>query len=178
MDSDSQLYVVSKDKKYGVIDFSGKTKIYIENDEIGVDSSKFSQNEIKNNYILADNLIPVRKGKVWGLYNKNGNQVVDFKYDSFGYIASNNKDAINLLVIPDYNVLVACKDKKYTLLNSSGEELFAPVADDIYMNINGGQKYYYIMVNNKQMNAIEFLDSIGIKNNSKQDNNESSNNTN
>ena len=178
MDSDSQLYVVSKDKKYGVIDFSGKTKIYIENDEIGVDSSKFSQNEIKNNYILADNLIPVRKGKVWGLYNKNGNQVVDFKYDSFGYIASNNKDAINLLVIPDYNVLVACKDKKYTLLNSSGEELFAPVADDIYMNINGGQKYYYIMVNDKQMNAIEFLDSIGIKNNSKQDNNESSNNTN
>ena len=178
MDSDSQLYVVSKDKKYGVIDFSGKTKIYIENDEIGVDSSKFSQNEIKNNYILADNLIPVRKGKVWGLYNKNGNQVVDFKYDSFGYIASNNKEANNLLVIPDYNVLVACKDKKYTLLNSSGEELFAPVADDIYMNINGGQKYYYIMVNNKQMNAIEFLDSIGIKNNSKQDNNESSNNTN
>lgn len=179
MDSDSQLYVVSKDKKYGVIDFNGKTKIYIENDEIGIDSSKFSQNDIRNNYILADNLIPVRKDKTWALYNKNGNQVVDFKYDSFGYIASNNKDAINLLVIPDYNVLVACKDKKYTLLNSSGEELFAPVADDIYMNINGGQKYYYIMVNNKQMNAIEFLDSIGIKNNTKQqDNNESSSNSN
>lgn len=174
MDSDSQLYVVSKDKKYGVIDFSGKTKIYIENDEIGIDSSKFSQNDIKNNYILADNLIPVRKDKTWALYNKNGNLVVDFKYDSFGYIASNNKDAINLLVIPDYNVLVACKDKKYTLLNSSGEELFAPVADDIYMNINGGQKYYYIMVNNKQMNAIEFLDSIGVKNNTKQQNNNES----
>lgn len=178
VDSDSQLYVVSKDKKYGVIDFNGKTKIYIENDEIGIDSSKFSENGIKNNYILADNLIPVRKGKAWGLYNKNGNQVVDFKYDSFGYIASNNKDAINLLVIPDYNVLVACKDKKYTLLNSSGEELFAPVADDIYMTINGGQTYYYIMVNNKQMNAIEFLDSIGIKNNTKkQDDKESSNST-
>lgn len=178
MDSDSQLYVVSKENKYGVIDFSGKTKIYIENDEIGIDGSKFSQNKIRNSYILADNLIPVRKGNVWGLYNKNGNQVVDFKYDSFGYIANNNKEAINLLVIPDYNVLVACKDKKYTLLNSFGEELFAPVADDIYMTINGGQTYYYIMVNDKQMNAIEFLDSIGIKNNSKQDNNESSNNTN
>ena len=179
MDSDSQLYVVSKDNKYGVVDFSGKTKIYIENDDIGIDSSKFLQNGIKNSYILADNLIPVKKDNIWALYNKNGNQVVDFKYDSFGYIASSNKEAINLLVIPDYNVLVACKDKKYTLLNSSGEELFAPVADDIYMNINGGQKYYYIMVNNKQMNAIEFLDSIGIKNNTKQqDNNESSSNSN
>lgn len=164
MDSDAQLYLVSKDKKYGVVDFNGKTKIYIENDEIGIDISKFAQNGIKNNYILADNLIPVRKDKLWGLYNKNGKQVVEFKYDSFGYVASSNKDAINLLVIPDYNVLVACKDQKYTLLNSSGEELFAPVADDIYMTISGGQTYYYIMANNNQMNAIEFLDSIGIKN--------------
>lgn len=178
MDSDSQLYVVSKENKYGVIDFNGKTKIYIENDEIGVDSSKFSENGIKNNYILADNLIPVRKDKTWGLYNKNGNQVVDFKYDSFGYIASSNKDAINLLVIPDYNVLVACKNKKYTLLNSSGEELFAPVADDIYMTISGGQSYYYIMANNKQMNAIEFLDSIGIKNNNSKQSEKNSNNNN
>ena len=168
MDSDAQLYVVSKDKKYGVVDFNGKTKIYIENDEIGIDISKFTQNGIKNNYILADNLIPVRKDKIWGLYNKNGKQVVEFKYDSFGYVASSNKDAINLLVIPDYNVLVACKNEKYTLLNSSGEELFAPVADDIYMTISGGQTYYYIMANNNQMNAIEFLDSIGIKNKNKQ----------
>ena len=113
-------------------------------------------------------MIPVRKDKLWGLYNKNGKQVVEFKYDSIGYIASSNKDALNLLVIPDYNVLVACKNEKYTLLNSSGEELFAPVADDIYMTISGGQTYYYIMANNNQMNAIEFLDSIGIKNKNKQ----------
>lgn len=179
MDSDAGLYVVSKEGKYGVVDFSGKTKIYIENDEIGIDISNFTQNGIKNNYILADNLIPVKKGKYWGLFNKNGNQVVEFKYDSFGYEASSNKDAINLLVIPDYNVLVACKDKKYTLLNSSGKELFAPVADDIYMTINGGKKYYYIIANNKQMNAIEFLDSIGIKVQNSQENNsqEESNNT-
>lgn len=170
MDSDSQLYVVQKDGKYGVLDFNGKVKIYIENDEIGIDISNFAQNGIKNNYILADNLIPVRKDKYWGLFNKNGNQVVEFKYDSLGYIASNNKDALNLLVIPDYNVLVACKDKKYTLLNSLGQELFATVADDIYMTINGGQTYYYIIANNNQMNAIEFLDSIGIKNKNQQKN--------
>ena len=36
-------------------------------------------------------------------------------------------DALNLLVIPDYNVIVACKGIKYTLLNSAGEELFAAV---------------------------------------------------
>lgn len=163
MDSDAGLYVAKKDNKYGVLDLKGNVKIYIENDEIGMDISKFEENNIKSKYILVGNLIPVRKNNYWGLYDKNGNQVVDFKYDSFGYIASSNKDALNLLVIPEYNVLVACKNKKYTLLSSSGEELFAaPVADDIYMTISGGEKHYYITANNGKMDAKEYLDRIGI----------------
>lgn len=162
MDSDAGLYVVKKDNKYGVLDLKGNVKLYIENDEIGMDTSKFAQNNIKSKYLLVNNLIPVRKDKFWGLYDKNGNKVVDFKYDSFGYIASNNKDALNLLVIPDYDVMVACKDKKYTLLNSTGEELFAPVADDIYMTISGDEKHYYITVNDERMDAETYLDKRGI----------------
>ena len=176
MDSDSQLYVVSKDKKYGVIDFSGKTKIYIENDEIGVDSSKFSQNEIKNNYILADNLIPVRKGKVWGLYNKNGNQVVDFKYDSFGYTATSNREAINLLIIPDYNLMVVCQNKKYALVSSTGDMVIRPVLDDVYMTISSGKKYYYMNVSDRKIDIIEFLDEQS-PNITKNSSNETNNNT-
>lgn len=162
MDSDAGLYVAKKDNKYGVIDMKGNIKIYIENDEVGVDISKYSQNNIKNRYILADNLIPVRKDKYWGLYDKSGNQVVEYKYDNLGYIASSNKDALNLLVIPNYNVLVACKDKKYTLVNSSGRELFATVADDIYMAISGGERHYYITVNDKKMDAEVWLNRNGI----------------
>lgn len=162
MDSDAGLYVVKKDNKYGVIDLKGNIKIYIENDEIGIDNSKFAQNDIKNKYLLVDNLIPVRKDKKWAVYDKSGNLIVDFIYDSFGYIASSNKDAINLLVIPDYNVLVACKDKKYTLVNSSGVQLFQPVADDIYMSISGGSKHYYIVANNNKMDAEEYLDKRGV----------------
>lgn len=182
MDSDTGLYVVKKDNKYGVLDLKGNVKIYIENDEIGIDISKFQQNDIKNKYLLVDNLIPVKKGRYWGLYDRNGNQVVEFKYDSFGYIASSNKDAINLLIIPDYNVLVACKDKKYTLLNASGEELFATIADDIYMTISGGERHYHISVNNKDIDAEEYLNSRGITNkgtsNTENANSTSSTNTN
>lgn len=178
MDYDAGLYVVKKDNKYGVIDLQGKTKIYIENDEIGIDSSKFEQNNIKNKYLLADNLIPVRKDKLWGLYDKNGKQIVDFKYDSFGYIASTNKDALNLLVIPDYNVIVACKDKKYTLLNQVGKELFAPIADDIYMNISGGEKLYWIAVNNNRMDATKYLDQTGVSSNGNTESNKESNTNN
>ncbi len=163
MDGDSGLYVAKKDNKYGVIDSNGKIRIYIENDEIGMDISKFTQNNIKNKYILADNLIPAKRDKLWGLYNKNGKLVVDFNYDSFGYIAKTNKNALNLLVIPNYNVLVACKNEKYTLLNSVGQELFAaPVADDIYMTISEGKRDYFIAVNNGTMSVKDYFDRIGI----------------
>ena len=123
MDSDAGLYVVKKDNKYGVLDLQGKTKIFTENDEIGIDASKFEQNNIKNRYLLAENLIPIRKDKLWGLYDKNGRKIVDFNYDSFGYVASTNKDALNLLVIPDYNVIVACKGKKIHITKFSGRRI-------------------------------------------------------
>ena len=179
MDSDAGLYVVQKDQKYGVIDIKGNIKIYIENDEVGIDISRFSQNNIKNGYLLAENLIPVRKDEYWGLFDKNGKQVVEYKYDSLGYIASSNKDALNLLVIPNYNVLVACKDKKYTLLNSEGSELFATVADDIYMTISGGERHYYITVNDQKWDAEEWLNRNGITaKESRNDVKNQSNNTN
>ena len=178
MDADAELYVAEKDGKYGVIDFRGNIKIYIENDEVGMDISQFEQNNIKNKYILAGNLIPVRKDKLWGLYDKNGNKVVDFTYDSFGYVATSNRDALNLLVIPDYEVLVARKDEKYTLLNSSGRELFAgPIADDIYMTISGGQRHYYITVNDSTMDAEQYLKNIGVRPQETTSNNQTGNTT-
>ena len=163
IDNDLGLYLAKKDNKYGVIDSKGNIKVYIEYDEIGVDISKFEKNDIKNKYLIADNLIPARKDKVWGLFDKNGNEVVGFEYDSLGYIASSNKDAYNLLVVPDYNVIVACKNKKYTLINSSGKNLCAPVLDDIYMTISSGAKHYYMTYNDKTLNVEEFLDSQGVK---------------
>lgn len=176
MDSDAGLYLAKKDEKYGVIDIKGNIKIYIENDEIGADISKFAQNNIKNRYLLAENLIPVKKDEHWALYDKNGNQLTDYKYDSFGYIASNNKDAINLLVIPNYNVIVACKDKKYTLVNASGAELFGIVADDIYMTISGGERHFYMTVNDQKIDAEEWLNKNGVTPKENNQNNQNQNN--
>lgn len=163
MDSDLELYVVQKENKYGVIDFNGNTKIYIENDEIGMDISKFEKNNIKNKYLLGGNLIPVRKENLWGLYDKNGKKVVDFQYDSFGYINTTEKNVFNLLIIPDYNVIVACKEQKYTLINLTGQELFVgAVADEIYMTIKDNTRYYHIAVNDETIDATVYLDKIGV----------------
>lgn len=176
MDIDAGLYVVKRNNKYGIIDTNGNIKLHIENDQVGIDVSKFSENNIKSKYILIDTFIPVRKDKLWALFDKRGNQVTDFIYDSFGYIASNNKDAINLLEIPDYKVLVACKNQKYTLINTSGKQLFDIIADDIYMTISGGNKHYYIIANNNRFDAETLLDKSGVKN-VKEENSQTSTNT-
>ena len=69
---------------------------------------------------------------------------------------------MNLLVVPEYNVIVACKDEKYALINQSGQALFAPVVDDIYMTYEGG-KYNYIMnYNDETMNVEDYLKQTGV----------------
>lgn len=165
IDSDTGLYLAKKDNKYGVIDSKGNIKIYIEYDQIGIDNTKFEQNNIKNKYLLDNGMILARKDKLWGAFDKNGKQVLDFEFDSFGYVATSNKDAINLLLIPDYNILVACQNKKYALINSAGEMIIRPVLDDAYMTINSGKKYYYMNANDRKINITEFLDEQGPSNN-------------
>ena len=108
-------------------------------------------------------MIPARNDNLWGAFDKNGNTILEFEYDSFGYIATTDKDAINLLLIPDYNVMVVAKDKKYALVNSVGERLCIFVLDDVYMTISGGTKYYTMNYNNTSGDVLEFLDKQGVK---------------
>lgn len=176
IDSNTGLFLASRDGKYGILDSRGNTKVYIEYDGIGIDSTKFEQNGIKNRYLLDNGMIPAKKDKLWGAFDKNGNTVLDFEYDSFGYIATTNKDAINLLIIPDYNVMVVAKDKKYALVNSVGTRLCNWVLDDVYMTISAGTKYYNMNYNNTSANVLDFLDEIGVKpskKNNKQNNSSS-----
>lgn len=176
VDRDAGVYIAKRDNKYGIIDSRGNIKVYIEYDQIGIDSSRFEQNDIKNRYLLDNGMIPTKKGELWGAFDKNGKKVLEFEYEGFGYIASSNKDAINLLMIPDYNIMVASKNKKYTLINSVGEEKCLPVLDDVYMTINSGKKYYYMNYNdNIGVNVEEFLDQIDVKPTNKRSSNNNEN---
>ena len=177
VDNDSGLYIAKKDNKYGIIDSRGNIKVYIEYDQIGIDNTKFEKNNIKNKYLLDNGMIPARKDKVWGAFDKNGNTLIDFEYDSFGYTASNNKESINLLLIPNYNLLVVCKNKKYGLINSSGEIVIRPVLDDVYMTISSGKKHYYMYPNGNKVDIEEFLESQGPSVKTEKSNNEVDANT-
>ena len=184
IDQDLNLYVVQKENKYGVIDINENILIPIECDEVGMDIKSFEKNDVKNKYILVDNLIPVRKDRLWGLYNLNGELVIDYKYDSFGCIPTTNKEAINLLVIPGYNVMIACKDKRYIIINSVGTELWNGNSfDEVYMKIENiydeviqktvSQTKYYLVLKGKEYDAEEQLQKQGITS-QKENNNQNS----
>lgn len=175
MDYDAGLYLVERNDRYGVIDLEGNSIIYAENSQIGLDISKFQENDLKTGFILIDKLIPVQRSGKWGLFDLNGNQVVNFEYDSFGYIASSNREVENLLVIPDYDVIVACLNGRYTLLNASGEQPFRAFVDDIYMTINGGEKTYTMVANNRTYDVEEYLDRLGVRPTTDTENGEESN---
>ena len=177
MDIDAGLYLAERDDNYGVVGMNGNIVIHLEYDEIGIDITKFTNNDIKNKFILANNLIPVKKDKMWGFFDKTGRQVVDFKYESLGYIASNNRDAMNLLIVPDYNMIVAKRDGKYALVNSSGEEKVPNILDDAYMTVNSGVTYYYMTYNDKRYNIEDYLDTVGVEKIEEGDMSGNSNNT-
>lgn len=162
IDNESNLYLAEKDKKYGIIDSNGNVKIYIEYDQIGIDNTKFDRNGIKNKYILANNLIPVKKDNKWALFDKMGKQISDFVYDGFGCVTT-NKDAINLLVIPDYNVLVANQNGKYLLIDAYGEEKSVPILDEVYITISSGKKHYTMSFNDKTYDVLSYLEGRGLK---------------
>ena len=176
VDSDSGLFIAKKDNKYGIIDSKGNIKVYIEYDQIGIDNTKFEKNNIKNKYLLDNGMIPAKKDKYWGAFDKNGKTVLNFEYDSFGYTATSNREAINLLIIPDYNLMVVCQNKKYALVSSTGEMVIRPVLDDAYMTISSGKKYYYMNVSDRKIDIVEFLDEQS-PNITKSSSNETNNNT-
>ena len=158
MDSDAGLYLAKRDGKSGMIDIDGNIKIHIEYDQIGIDVTQFSNNEIKNKFILVGNLIPVKKDNYWGFFDTTGKQIVEFKYDNLGYIASGKRDAMNLLVIPDYEVVVVRKDNKYGLVDKSGNEIVRTALDDAYLTISGGEKYYMMTYNDETYDIEKYFE--------------------
>lgn len=146
LDNELRLYFVRNNDMQGVLDKNGKRVVYIEYNQIGVDANLFKSNDITNNMLLFDNCIPVMKKEKWGLFDKNGNQLLDTVYDSLGYIAGTAKDTVenNLLIIPEIEGIVVCKDEKYGIVNSTGKFIAPCSFDKIYSITNLGKDTYYL----------------------------------
>ena len=161
--NDLNLYVVKKDGKYGIVDNTEENIIPPVLDKIGMDIKKYAKNNVKNKYVLLDKFVPVMKNSKWALFTIEGKQLTNLKYESFGCPISNstNSDALGVLVIPDYNMVVGLRDKKYYLIDENGKELGNGLGfDKIYMEIELDNTTYYVSRNGATAVAGKIIDRL------------------
>lgn len=165
IDKDLNLYLVKNNNKYGVINQNGNIVIYLEYDKIGIDTTQFASNRIKNQYLLFDNCIAVQRDKKWGFYDKTGKLIIPIEYDQVGCVlgTQTSKANNNLVIIPEYEAIVVGKDKKYGILNSLGQQLIPCVLDSLYSITTSGQDTYYMIQNDNIVEILGWLQKHGIQ---------------
>lgn len=177
LDKKSNLYLIQKNKKYGVVKSGNITIIYPEYDSIGLDTKNITTKNVESQYLILDTLIPVCKNDKWGAFDKTGNIVIKVEYDGFGCNISTieingTKKAVSpVLAIGECKGIVVKKAEKYGVLDINGKELVPIAVDSIYEieNFEDENSKYYMLYNNDELNIIERLIKAGLiedKNNS------------
>lgn len=167
MDAQKGLYLVKQNNAYGVINTNGDVIIEPEYKQIGIDIGKYVQKGVESQYILLDEVIPVKNDQgLWGFFNIKGDKITDFKYTVIGCQSSPASNSYPALVIPSYKIIVVGKDKAYNLMTSEGEELISGyILDSVYLKSNTSteQNQFFMTSNNntKVINVEEWLANIG-----------------
>lgn len=181
VDKDAGLYLVTNNNKQGIVDGNGNIVLYLEYDQIGIDSAKFKANNIKNQYLLYDTCIPVKRANLWGLYDKNGKEILPIKYDAFGCSVgsgnSGDKTANNIILIPDYEAIVVCSGDFYGIVDINGKELILPALTSVYSVTTSGEDTYYMIYNEQVINVISYLEKYIKKQENENKNNNAQTNT-
>ena len=176
INKEPKLYLVTNNGKQGVLNDNGNTVVYLEYDKVGINTSTYPSNDIKNEYILFDKCIPVQRNNKWGLYDINGRQIVPVEYDGLG--CTNVSGANNLLIIPEYEGIVVLKNKLYGLVDANGEVLIQCVLDKFYSITNAGEDTYYMEQGENQYDVIDYIRKYVLHETETNTNNNPNNNTN
>ena len=164
IDKDLNLYLATNNGKKGVIEKNGKILIYLEYDEIGVNSEPFQSNNIKNSYLLFNNVIPVKQNGKWGMYDKKGNLIVPIEYDGMGCIENSNTSN-NVLIIPDIKGIVVAKEYElernnkitlYGIVNSLGRTMVPAGLEKVYSVVTNGREEYSMVYQENTYNVLEW----------------------
>ena len=173
-----KLYMVETDEKYGVIDENGKTIIHNEYDSIGLDSET-PYPDIKNQYVLLDNIIPVQKDKKFGLFDIKSNKILDVKYDQIGCelatveLNGTTKSVSPLVQIEECGGIVVKNGTTYDLFITKTREMISLKVTSMYYIKEGGKPIYYMIYKGQEMNLIENLIKLGyIKSETEETNNQ------
>lgn len=161
IDKENGLYLVKSSNKYGMLGTNGEIIIHLEYEQIGVDTNSFSNNSIKNKYLLFDNLIPVMQNKKWGLISKTGKVLVPVEFDYLGYVSSESGNANSLLIIPSYKCIVLGKQQdkisRYGIYDYEGNQVIPLALEKAYSILSAGVTTYYMEYQGNTMNIEEYI---------------------
>lgn len=174
LDQKNQLYLVKKGTEYGIVNRTGKVLIFAENDQIGLsekDVETFSLEPITNSSLLFDKCIPVEKDGKVGLYNKEGNLILNINFDGLGYKStatsktSGNEQSV--LLIPSsvgINGIVINRDDKYGIFDVKSEKILLPTSfEKIYAITQKGKTTYYMVdMSGITYDIKEYLEDQGL----------------
>lgn len=166
MDNENGLYLVSQNNLYGVLDTDGNVIIEPQYQQIGIDIEKYAQNGMENEYIILNEVIPVKNNNLWAIFNLKGEQITEFEYTDLGCNSSKVANSYPALIIPSYKMIVVQKNNLYNLIRLNGEEIIDEyILDSIYMrtDITTGENTYYMTANDKTENLEEKLSQLGIE---------------
>lgn len=152
----NKLYYAEKNNKKGILDEDGEAlgeNLYVEFDELGINASLFPNDNIENSMLLYNSCIPAKRGEKWGLFNIEGELVSKFEWDEFGFRANkddrnNSSNSKNILLVPNMEGIVVCKNGKYGIIDTEGNLLAVPEFDRIYSETVGGKEKYYLQYGN------------------------------
>lgn len=166
MDNQNGLYLVRLNNSYGVLDLNGNTIIEPMYQQIGIGNiSNYSQNGIESQYIILDELIPIKNNNLWGFFTIQGQQITDFKYTQIGSDKTSVTNSYPVLTIPSYKIVVVEKDgNNYNLMQVNGKEIIGGQLDSVYMmsNTATGENTFYMTYNGKTDNIEERLAGWGL----------------
>ena len=165
MDNQNGLYLARLNNSYGVLDLDGNTIIEPIYQQIGIGNiSNYSQNGIESQYIILDELIPIKNNNLWGFFNLQGEQITEFQFTQIGSNKTNVTNSYQVLTVPSYKIVIVQKDGYYNLMQIDGKEIIGNYAlDSVYMlsNTATGENTFYMTYGGKTENIEEWLAGIG-----------------
>ena len=171
IDKDLNLYLATVGNKQGVIEKYGKILIHPEYEKIGIDLKDFSTNEIKNPYVLFNNVIPVEQNGNWGLYDIRGNIILPLQYSGIG-CTNVPSGANNVAIVPILKVITVAKDYEiddgrgrttkltlYGIVNYLGKEVIPAGLQSVYSTVTNGRTEYRMKdyTSGSEYNLIEWI---------------------
>ncbi len=163
LDNKLGYYLVKSNNKYGIVDSEEKLVIHIEYDTIGINTTKFQNDKIANQYVLYDAVIPACVADRWTLFDINGKKITDMEFEKVGCEMQRTDRLMNdAAIIGESGVIVVQKDGLFGGISTKGDLLIPLGCEDIYSITSGGETTYYMkwQLNGAIYNAMDMINAM------------------